>query len=177
MIGSTRNEQGKKKGGASSIKLSEKAIAPHSRTLARKIPRTEEPGGLQSMGSHRVGHDWSDLAAAAAPALNRRNSLLDSPGPTHGTANYASYFWKHLTCHRDYQLCLTCETSIVGTTGRRSVSNPLLLRHFLNKQMCQCSFLAPGVRCWTHGYRSTLASLIIISPVPVNLPGLRIHLR
>ena len=34
--------------------------------LPEKIPRTEEPGRLPSMGSHRVGHDWSDLAAAAA---------------------------------------------------------------------------------------------------------------
>ena len=37
--------------------LSEKAMAPHSSTLAWKIPWTEEPGGLQSMGSLRVGHD------------------------------------------------------------------------------------------------------------------------
>ena len=36
----------------------EKAMAPHSSTLAWKIPRTEEPGGLQSMGLLRVGHDW-----------------------------------------------------------------------------------------------------------------------
>ena len=41
-------------------------MAPHSSTLAWKIPWTEEPGGLPSMGSHRVGLDWSDLAAAAA---------------------------------------------------------------------------------------------------------------
>ena len=34
----------------------EKAMAPHSSTLAWKIPWTEEPGGLLSMGSHRVGH-------------------------------------------------------------------------------------------------------------------------
>ena len=34
-----------------------KAMAPHSSTLAWKIPWTEEPGGLQSMGSLRVGHD------------------------------------------------------------------------------------------------------------------------
>ena len=38
---------------------SEKAMAPHSSTLAWKIPWTEEPGGLQSMGSQRVGHDWA----------------------------------------------------------------------------------------------------------------------
>ena len=37
--------------------LAEKAMAPHSSTLAWKIPWTEEPGGLQSMGSLRVGHD------------------------------------------------------------------------------------------------------------------------
>ena len=37
----------------------EKAMAPYSSTLAWKIPRTEEPGGLQSMGSRRVGHDWA----------------------------------------------------------------------------------------------------------------------
>ena len=38
--------------------LLEKAMAPQSSTLAWKIPWTEEPGGLQSMGSRRVGHDW-----------------------------------------------------------------------------------------------------------------------
>ena len=37
--------------------LMEKAMAPHSSTLACKIPWTEEPGRLQSMGSQRVGHD------------------------------------------------------------------------------------------------------------------------
>ena len=37
----------------------EKAMAPHSSTLAWKIPWTEEPGGLQPMGSWRVGHDWA----------------------------------------------------------------------------------------------------------------------
>ena len=35
----------------------EKAMAPHSSTLAWRVPWTEEPGGLQSMGSVRVGHD------------------------------------------------------------------------------------------------------------------------
>ena len=38
----------------------------HSSVLAWRIPGMGEPGGLPSMGSHRVGHDWSDLAAAAA---------------------------------------------------------------------------------------------------------------
>ena len=41
-------------------------MATHSSILAWRIPGTGEPGGLPSMGSHRVGHDWSDLTAAAA---------------------------------------------------------------------------------------------------------------
>ena len=43
----------------------EKKMATHSNILAWRIPGTEEPGGLPSVGLHRVGHDWSDLAAAA----------------------------------------------------------------------------------------------------------------
>ena len=51
----------------------EEEMATHSSTLAWRIPGTGEPGGLPSMGSHRIGHDWSDLAAAAA--------VMDSWGP------------------------------------------------------------------------------------------------
>jgi len=43
----------------------EKEMATHSSVFAWRIPGTGEPSGLPSMGSHRVGHDWSDLAAAA----------------------------------------------------------------------------------------------------------------
>ena len=41
-------------------------MATHSSVLAWRIPGTAEPGGLPSLGSHRVGHDCNDLAAAAA---------------------------------------------------------------------------------------------------------------
>ena len=44
----------------------EKEMATHSNVLAWRMPGRGEPRGLQSMGSHRVRHDWSDLAAAAA---------------------------------------------------------------------------------------------------------------
>ena len=46
----------------------EEEMAPHSSILAWRIPGTGEPGRRPPMGSHRVGHDWSDLAAAAAAA-------------------------------------------------------------------------------------------------------------
>ena len=42
----------------------EKEMATHSSVLVWRIPRMREPSGLPSMGLHRVGHDWSDLAAA-----------------------------------------------------------------------------------------------------------------
>ena len=42
----------------------EEGMATHFSILAWRMPWTEEPGSLQSMGSHSVGHDWSDLAAA-----------------------------------------------------------------------------------------------------------------
>ena len=44
-------------------------VATHSSVLAWRIPGTGEPGGLSFLGSHRVGHDWSYLAAAAAKVL------------------------------------------------------------------------------------------------------------
>ena len=44
----------------------EKEMATHSSVLAWRIPGTGEPGGLPSMGSHRVGHDWSNLAVSSS---------------------------------------------------------------------------------------------------------------
>ena len=48
----------------------------HSSVLAWRIPGTGEPGGLPSMGSHRVGHDQSDLAAAAAGCMMGTNFFI-----------------------------------------------------------------------------------------------------
>ena len=54
----------------------EKEMATHSSVFAWRIPGTGEPGGLPSMGSHRVGHDWRDLAAAAAVQVSMYVFLL-----------------------------------------------------------------------------------------------------
>jgi len=71
----------------------EKEMATHSSVLAWRIPGTGEPGGLLSLGSHRVGHDWSDLAAAAAacPAtsLARGTCMLCSCCPSWPTLQWA----------------------------------------------------------------------------------------
>ena len=52
-------------------------MATHSSVLAWRIPGTGEPGGLLSMGSHRVEHDSSDLAAAAGAVLGVLNRFVD----------------------------------------------------------------------------------------------------
>ena len=55
---------------------SNKAMAPHSSTLAWKIPWTEEAGGLQSMGSLRVGYDWATSLTNRKDPFNRTLLLL-----------------------------------------------------------------------------------------------------
>ena len=58
----------------------EKEMATHSSDLAWRIPGTKEPDGLPSMRSHRVGHNWSDLAVAAAAISQQwEQSRLESP--------------------------------------------------------------------------------------------------
>ena len=62
----------------------EKEMASHSSVLAWRIPGTGEPGGLPSMGSHRVGHDWRDLAAASQSNITSSLRLLwIAPLPYH----------------------------------------------------------------------------------------------
>ena len=58
----------------------EKEMAAHSSVLAWRIPGMEKPGGLPSMGSHRVGHDWSDLAAAAAAVQSDSGLIAGETG-------------------------------------------------------------------------------------------------
>ena len=61
----------------------EKEMATHSSVLAWRIPGMGEPGGLLSMGWHRVGHDWSDLAAAAR-YINLKSLHLPASGGSDG---------------------------------------------------------------------------------------------
>ena len=53
-------------------------MAPHSSTLAWKIPWTEEPGGLQSMGSRRAGHDWATSLSLHFHALEKEMAIHSS---------------------------------------------------------------------------------------------------
>ena len=58
------------------VLIMEKEMATHSSVLAWRIPGTGEPGGLLSMGSHRVGYDWSNLAAVAEAVLIDKKEII-----------------------------------------------------------------------------------------------------
>ena len=81
----------------------EKAMALHSSTFAWRIPWTEEPGRLPSMGLHRVGHNWSDLASKQG---------------LHHMCTFAEQKWPRL---RDIQLrirsCLSRGLYLMGEIG------------------------------------------------------------
>ena len=68
----------------------EKEMATHSSVLAWRIPGTVEPDGMLSIGSHRVGHDWSDLAAAAVRFSRDLSNLLPG-GYNSGCQSFRSY--------------------------------------------------------------------------------------
>ena len=67
-------------------------MAPHSRTLAWKIPWTEEPGGLQSMGSQRVGHDWA-TSLSLFPFMHWRRKWQPSPVFLPGESQGRGAWW------------------------------------------------------------------------------------
>ena len=69
------------------------AIASSGIPWAWRIPGTGEPGGLPSMGSHRVGHDWSDLAVAAARILYLKGSLSESSYLPQPEIFPSIYYW------------------------------------------------------------------------------------
>ena len=71
----------------------EKEMATHSSVLAQRIPGTGEPGGLPSMGLHRVRYNWSDLASAAADFIL---SVLCLPGNLKHLSLPLSFFYPTL---------------------------------------------------------------------------------
>ena len=80
---------------------SEKAMAPHSSTLAWKIPWTEEPGRLQSMGSLGVGHDWVTSLSRIGkgngnpPQCSCLENPRDGTGESRGLPSMGSHRVRH----------------------------------------------------------------------------------
>ena len=108
-------------------------MAPHSSTLAWKIPWTEEPGQLQSMGSLRVGHDWATSLSLFTSMHWRRNgnplqcSCLENPrdGGAWWAANYGvaqSWTWlKRLSSSSSLILWNRICFFFFSSRGRRNI--------------------------------------------------------
>ena len=108
----------------------EEEMATHSSVLSWRIPGTEEPSGLPSMGSHRVGHDWSDLAAAAATLIYSimwfsyiHHYISTSVYPTVCSPPKCSFHlspWASLVAQW-WRICLHCRDtgSVPGSRRRR----------------------------------------------------------
>ena len=100
----------------------EKELAPHSSVPAWRIPGTGEPGGLPSTGWHRVGHDWSDLAAVAAvyvtavslPSVAPWRSWFDHTGTrTFPHRTWRNWWWELHMCSRMRKKLVFCSSPLI----------------------------------------------------------------
>ena len=109
----------------------EKEMATHSSLLTWRIPWTEEPGGLQSMGSKRVRQDWSNLAGKSTVGCRKHTTL-----PVHmGGLRYLSYccwYWRgHRNSDQVYLMYFLskrkknmCDVFVIVFTACQSISLP-----------------------------------------------------
>ena len=124
----------------------EKEMATHSSVLAWRIPGMGEPDGLPSVGLHRVGHDWSDLAAAAAllPGCEY------NPSATYNTCNSGWYIAdiSYNRCNSGYISCLGLPRQCSGQESacqcRRSRFNPWVRKICLSRKWQPTPVFLPG---------------------------------
>ena len=116
-----------------SLICSEKAMAPHSSTLAWQIPWTQEPGRLQSMGSLRVGHNWA-TSLSLFTFLHWRRKWQPTPvvcleNPRDGGAWWAAVYGVAQSRTRLKQLSSSSSSSLIcwgfpgGSDGKASACN------------------------------------------------------
>ena len=131
-------------------------MATHSSVLAWRIPGTGEPGGLPFMGSHRVGHDWNDLAVAAVELSVKCSQSL--------TFFFFNFYW-YLRIFPNYQIYITyrCEASSphIHPVGwckehRRTLITPPGLCW-----LCACCLLFMSIWVYFHVLKSRLCDFII----------------
>ena len=129
-------------------------MATHSSILAWRIPGTAEPGGLPSMGSHRVGHDWSNLAAAAVASDYR------PPGfSVHEISQARTLEW-------------------VAFPSRGNLSGPWIKLSFPALQIDSLPVSYQGSPCLPHSvqYSSVTQSCPTLwDPMNCSTPGLPVH--
>ena len=111
----------------------EKEMATHSSILSWRIPRTEQPSGLQSIGPQRVRHDWSDLACMHTGSVSKKEFIqFDHFISLHDHVDSVWYWWVNVGS----SVVTNVEYStLVGCGGRR----------YAVVWMCCPKFL-----CWNH---------------------------
>ena len=155
-------------------------MAPHSSTLAWKIPWTEEPGGLQSMGSLRVGHDWANSLSLFTFMHWRRKwqpTPVFLPGKSQGQGSLVGCrLWgrtkldtTEATQQQQYQiLCAKHHTNHLTCTILPNFSQDLENRRsyflFLNLKRQRCKLLASKwINHWVSLSFSSLSLLLCLS--------------
>ena len=108
----------------------EKEMATHSSVLAWRIPGMGKPGGLPSMGSHRVGHNWSDLAAAAAAGHLVKCSRLEI---------WIYFFWCFPTLTKNDSKEIKVLTHR-GKVTRRGNSRTMSEKQWMIKSWWKCGY-------------------------------------
>ena len=147
-------------------------MASHSSVLAWRIPGMREPGGLPSMGLYRVGHDWSDLAAAAAAMANDIDCLFmylfatyDDSSVKHLFMYFACFLFFLLDCSNIYFLI---NYLVYFTTLYWSCHTLTWIRH--------ACFLIRFFNCWILRviYRLTIFVLWWIYSLQIFSPTLQL---
>ena len=106
--------------------LSEKAMAPHSSTLAWKIPWTEEPGGLQTMGSRRDGNDWATSLSLFTFMHWKRKwqpTPVFLPGESQGWGSLVPSLGSHRVGHDWSDLAAAADYSLIFLPAMHMGSN------------------------------------------------------
>ena len=112
-------------------------MATHSSVLVWRIPGTEEPSGLLSMGSHRVGHDWSNLAAAAT-FMTLRRSIEHSWKRKTGCYQKQASSGQSLVCQIPHSSCGAID--LVGPTDPGGLKSVVRLCQYPHPQLGVCKY-------------------------------------
>ena len=142
------------------MRFPEKAMAPHSSILAWRIPGTGEPGKLPSMGLHRVTHDWSDLAAAAATAMR----FLSSGWMELVSQHCVSSGSRSLCCLMEFHPTCTYSSYIVFSNRLKRIS--ILISGTVFPRISSSLVLCPTNSTYFIGESCTLPGLAC--PMPLS---------
>ena len=124
----------------------EKAVATHSSILAWRIPRTEEPGGLQSMGSQRVRHDWATNTLCYSSYNTLTQELRHKLTSQEVGMIFTSYWWTLPSppSHLMWALCLLGDEQYKPRV------------HFSSQILFSKPWIAPELFLYSFGWAETL---------------------